>query len=173
MERTINKKIETYITSFKDGIRDKISELDLKSEKVNNLIQYIYDYERLCFTKEDFVKRKRVRNIIPIFDRCSAKRSNGEQCTRKRKNSEEYCGTHMKGKPHGIMNEAETSNKTQIGKVEVWAQEIQGIIYYIDKNGNVYETEDIVSNIVNPKIIAKYNTNGTKYVIPDLNVSDL
>ena len=156
MERTINKKVETYITTLKDCIRDRASELDLKGDKMNNLIQYIYDYERLTFNKDDFVKRKRVRNVIPVYDRCCAKRSNGEQCTRKKKNSEEFCGTHMKGKPHGIINDEENSNKSQIEKIEVWAQDIQGIIYYIDKNNNVYQTEDIVSNLVNPKIIAKY-----------------
>jgi hypothetical protein len=39
--------------------------------------------------------------------------------------------------------------------VEVIAHEIQGIIYYIDSNLNVYNTEDIFKNINNPRIIAK------------------
>ena len=41
-------------------------------------------------------------------------------------------------------------------KREVWAQDISGIIYYIDANNNVYDHNDILNNIVNPKIIAKY-----------------
>ena len=111
-------------------------------EDMNKLLQYIYDYERLYFVKEDFQKRKRVKNFVPIFDRCCAKRANNEQCTRRKKESSEYCGTHLKGTPHGIVDiNTDSTNTTQ--KVEVYAQDIQGIIYYIDKNNNVYQVEDL------------------------------
>ena len=155
MERRLNKKAETYITSFKDGIREKATQMGMtKNEQVSQLIQYIYDYERLTFNKEDFQKRKRVKNFVPVFDRCCAKRATNEQCTRRKKDGCEYCGTHLKGTPHGIVdNQAEPKNTTQ--KIEVFAQDIQGIIYYIDKNNNVYQAEDIISNKINPKIIAK------------------
>jgi hypothetical protein len=76
MERRLNKKTETYITSFKDNIREKATQIGIiKNEQVNQLIQYIYDYDRLSFNKEDFQKRKRVKNFVPIFDRCCAKRA--------------------------------------------------------------------------------------------------
>jgi hypothetical protein len=170
MEKRLNKKAEVYVTSFKDDIREKSSQLGLMANaQVNQLLQYIYDYDRLCFTKEDFQKRKRVKNHVPIYDRCCAKRATDEQCTRRRKEGSEYCGTHMKGTPHGIVdNQEEPKNNTQ--KVEVWVQEIQGIAYYIDKNSNVYQAEDIVSNTMNPKIIAKYVKNGEKYSIPEFNI---
>ena len=53
---------------------------------------------------------------------------------------------------------------------KVWAQEIRGIIYYIDKNNNVYNPDDIMNNKTNPDIIAKYTYDKThdKYDIPDL-----
>ena len=38
----------------------------------------------------------------------------------------------------------------------MWVQDINGIVYYIDNNNNIYKTEDILSNITNPAIIAKY-----------------
>jgi hypothetical protein len=61
----------------------------------------------------------------------------------------------MKGTSHGIMdNQTETKVTTQ--KVEVWVQDIQGIVYYIDKFNNVYDTAYIIKNQMNPKIIAKY-----------------
>ena len=170
MEKRLNKKVETYITTFKDNIKEKSIQLGLnKNEQINQLIQYIYDYERLNFGKEDFMKRKRVKNVVPFFDRCCAKRANEEQCTRRKKDGCEYCGTHLKGSPHGII-ETETDNKPNIQKIEVWAQDIQGIIYYIDKNGNVYQAEDIVVNKMNPKIIAKYVKNGEVYSIPEFNL---
>ena len=107
--------------------------------------------------------------MIMIFDRCCAKRANCEQCTRRRKDDSEYCGTHLKGTPHGIVDaQNEPKNTTQ--KVEVYAQDIQGIIYYIDKNNNVYQAEDIISNKVNPKIIAKYVKDGEKYSIPEFSI---
>ena len=170
MERRLNKKVESYITSFKDSIREKATSMDMhKNEQVSQLLQYIYDYDRLSFNKEDFQKRKRVKNFVPIFDRCCAKRANCEQCTRRRKDGSEYCGTHLKGTPHGIVD-AQTEPKNTTQKVEVYAQDIQGIIYYIDKNNNVYQAEDIISNKVNPKIIAKYMKDGEKYSIPEFSI---
>ena len=170
MERRLNKKVETYITTFKDSIREKATQLGLSNDiKSTQLLQYIYDYDRLSFGKDDFQKRKRVKNFVPIYDRCCAKRAAGEQCTRRRKEGSEYCGTHMKGTPHGIM---ETSDEPKVNttKVEVWAQDIQGIVYYIDKFNNVYDTADIIKNQVNPKIIAKYVKTGDSFSIPELNI---
>jgi hypothetical protein len=170
MERRFNKKVEMYITSFKESIRDKATQLGLNNDiKSIQLLQYIYDYDRLSFNKEDFQKRKRVKNFVPIYDRCCAKRANNEQCTRRRKDGSEYCGTHIKGTPHGIMDNS-NEPKVNTTKVEVWAQDFQGIIYYIDKFNNVYDTADIIKNQVNPKIIAKYVKNGENFSIPELNI---
>lgn len=168
MERRLNKKVETYISLFKDSIRDKATQLGLNNDtKSTQLLQYIYDYDRLSFNKEDFQKRKRVKNFVPIYDRCCAKRASNEQCTRRRKDGSEYCGTHMKGTPHGILD-VQDDNKVNTQKVEVWAQDIQGIVYYIDKFNNVYDTADIIKNQINPKIIAKYIKDGETYNIPEL-----
>jgi len=170
MERRLNKKVEGYITTFKDSIREKTSEMGLtNNEQTNQLLQYIYDYDRLSFVKEDFQKRKRVKNFVPIYDRCCAKRATGEQCTRRRKDDSEYCGTHIKGIPHGIINN-QNETKTSTQKIEVWAQDILGIVYYIDKSNNVYDTADIIKNQLNPKIIAKYIKNGETYNIPEFNI---
>jgi len=154
MEKRINKKFENYITTLKEKIREKSIELGMNDEKMNDLIQYIYNYERMTLNKDDFMKRKRVKNVVPYFERCCAKRANGEQCTRRKKEECEYCGTHMKGTPHGLVEDEE--NKQTMQKIELWAQEIMGIVYYLDKFGNVYQAEDIVNNKVNPKVISKY-----------------
>lgn len=170
MERRLNKKIEEYITTFKDSIKQKSSQLGINNDEVNQLLQYIYDYDRLSFNKEDFMKRKRVKNFVPIFDRCCAKRATNEQCTRRKKDGNEYCGTHMKGTPHGIIENNNEDIKVNTQKVEVWAQDIKGIVYYIDKFNNVYQPEDIIVNKINPKIIAKYVKNGEQYSIPEINL---
>ena len=168
MEKRINKKIETYTTAFKEKILERSSQLGIKDEQLNSLMQYIYDYERLSLNKDDFLKRKRVKNVVPYFDRCCAKRASSEQCTRRKKEGCEYCGTHMKGTPHGLVENEENKQTTQ--KIEVWAQEILGIVYYIDKFGNVYQAEDIVNNKINPKVIAQYVKNGDVFSIPDFGI---
>jgi hypothetical protein len=170
MERRINKKIESYITDLKDSVRSKAEQLGLATDpNLSQLVQYIYDYDRLVLGKDDFLKRKRVKNVVHLSDRCCAKRASGEQCTRRKKTECEYCGTHMKGTPHGICDN-DDDDKPVGQKVEVWAQEIHGIIYYIDKTCNVYQVEDIIANKVNPKVIAKYVKTGDKYAIPEFNI---
>ena len=171
MERRINKKIEDYISEFKDNVKQNASELGLTTDNsLSQLVQYIYDYDRLVLTKDDFIKRKRVKNVVHLSDRCCAKRANGEQCTRRRKDTTtEYCGTHLKGTPHGVCD-VEEDTKPKGHKIEVWLQDIQGIVYYIDKSFNVYQPEDIMSGTVNPKVIAKYVKVGDVYSIPEFNM---
>jgi len=171
MEKRINKKIEGYLTEFKDNIRDKATSIGITNQnELSQLVQFIYDYERLSLTKEDFMKRKRVKNVVHLSDRCCAKRANGEQCTRRKKDDVAiYCGTHLKGIPHGTYEISE-QNVNQGHKIEVWAQDILGIIYYIDKSNNVYQAEDIMQGKTNPKIIAKYIKNGENYSIPEFDI---
>ena len=182
MERRLNSKLEAYIIAFKNDIVARLQEVsgDLTSDhssqivadsrtKCNAIIGFVYNYEKIKVGKDDFMKRKRVKSVVPIYDRCCAKRASDEQCTRRKKDGCEFCGTHLKGTPHGVVDESnEPKNNTQ--KVDVWAQDIQGIVYYIDKNMNVYQAEDIISNKVNPKIIAKYFRDGETYSIPEFSI---
>ena len=103
------------------------------------LISFVYDYEKLKLSKEDFMKRKRVKNIVPSQHRCLAKRANGEQCTRKKKAGCDYCGTHTKGAPSNIMEDENggMANKVSQQNVNVWVQNIKGIEYFIDSKNNV------------------------------------
>jgi hypothetical protein len=158
MDKRLNKKSELYVTQFKDDLRTKITGLcfDEKS-KVNELIEYVYEYERLNFVKDDFVKRKRVKNSIPDLNRCNAKRANGEQCTRRRKEQCEFCGTHFKGAPHGLITSGANPTDTHKHNLEVLAEDVNGIIYYVDKHTNVYNMEDILGQKENPRIIGNYN----------------
>lgn len=167
MERRINRKIFDYTNDLKSNIREEIKKSEFDNTIKNSLIKYILDYEQLILSQEDFVKRKRVKNVVPLCDRCTAKRASGEQCTRRKKDDDDYCGTHSKGRPHGIINSDINQIKTE--KIALWAEEIQGIMYYIDKNGNVYKTEDIINNVTNPKVIASYTKVDGHYKIQTLN----
>jgi hypothetical protein len=168
MERRIAKKVNDYVHNFKTDIVSKINENNDTYDEgvINNLINYIYQHNNFELCKEDFMKRKRVKNMVPIYERCCAKRANGQQCTRRKKDELLYCGTHSKGTPHGVVNDNETV--PTVTKIEVSAIDIKGIVYYLDNNGNVYDTGDIISNEKNPRIIAKYEKNGEIYSIPSL-----
>lgn len=174
MEKRINDQLKLYLSKLKDDVRDKIVELRLgETEHINELLEYIYEYDRLTFEKEDFMKRRRVKNAVPIENRCNAKRANGEQCTRKRRENCEFCGTHYKGTPHGVTtsDEASESKSNEAVTLEVFAEEIGGIVYYIDKFKNVYKTDDVLQAKLNPSIIAKWEKSGEKYTIPEFGLS--
>jgi hypothetical protein len=188
MERKISGKIDAYIIELKDAISSKIRELGTAasaaaaSESNGNgigtgtendsgsasttidqlckqLTNFVYEYEKLKLTKEDFMKRKRVKNMVPIQQRCLAKRANGEQCTRKKKEGCDYCGTHTKGVPCSIMDDEKGGDKPKLNQqsVNIWVQNIKGIEYFIDGSQNVYKHEDVINNSTNPRIIAKYS----------------
>lgn len=179
MERKIAGKIDAYIIDLKDALSSKIRELGTAASAAaasvsasessgtpieqlcKQLTTFVYEYEKLKLTKEDFMKRKRVKNTVPIQQRCLAKRANGEQCTRKKKEGCDYCGTHTKGVPCSIMDDDVNENgekpKSNQQSVNIWVQNIRGIEYFIDSSQNVYKHEDVINNSTNPRIIAKYS----------------
>lgn len=178
MEKRVKTKVSNWVTSFKGDIKEHLSfnkdKLEDKSgdEVIQFVLQYVYDYDNVVLEDTDFQKRKRVKNTVPYFERCKALRANGEQCTRRRKCTdsctEEFCGTHMKGTPHGIVSSSGNETNT-VKSVTTWAQDFNGIVYYIDKEKNVYSTEDVYQNKKNPKIIAKYEVDEEgNYSIPSL-----
>jgi hypothetical protein len=170
MDRRLQRKLDVYIQTLKGDIKSMLELKGLDTELKRSILEYLYEYPSLQLEKEDFQKRKRVKNVVPQFDRCSARRANGEQCTRRRKEGNEYCGTHVKGTPHGEV-EGQPQQQQQT-KIEVFLQEIHGINYYIDKETNVYKTEDILSNSKNPQIIAHYVKNSKgEYSIPEFGLN--
>lgn len=167
MEKHIVGKVNTFMETFKQEIKDLIeTKDDINFETKSSLVQFIYDFNNLSLEKDDFTKRKRVKSIVPFYQRCSAKRANGEQCTRKKRANLCYCGTHDKNRPHGVVD-SNMVTEDALHKLEVWLHEINGIIYYIDNHNNVYKTEDIIANKINPAIIAKYKLEKGVYTIPE------
>ena len=158
MEKRVTTKVNEFQEQFKTDIKswvetktDDNMNFTIKSE----LLQFIYDYQYLTLEKIDFTKRKRVKSHVEHFLRCNACRADGDQCTRRKKDESLYCGTHDKSRPHGIVENTHVDDN-KLTKIAVFSQEINGILYYIDDNKNVYRTEDIISNNINPKVIAKY-----------------
>ena len=178
METRINKHVNGQFSNFKCDIKNEILKLknnieDNKNyENINtqmmNLLQFVLDYEINELTSKDYAKRKRAKNNIPLHEQCIAKKSNGSQCTRRKKTDTNLCGTHIKGRPHGefdikngnVGEEGENKNNENNilneKKVEVWLEDIGGIMHYIDNQFNIYDNNDIIQGVKEPKIIAKY-----------------
>ena len=133
MEKTLNKKLDAYISQFKESIKTKITELGFEEKnKANDVLEFVYEYPRIVIEHEDFVKRKRVKNSIPGSNRCDACRADGKQCTRRRKTGYNFCGTHYKGLPNGIIATDDlnpTPVEPQLKSVDLFTEDINGIVY--------------------------------------------
>ena len=151
MNNRINKCISVYMKNLKKDLTDAAS----KTDDINMLIQRLSNYPMLILVPNDYKKRQRAKKMVPLYERCTAYRANKEQCTRRRRDKEKFCGTHAKGTPHGIVDIEAEENPLQ--KVEVWLQEINGIHYYIDDNKNVYDPQDVFQNKINPRRIHTYS----------------
>jgi len=165
MEKRLSIKANAYVDDFKEAILKKLENITTDTEKLE-LCEYIKTYKDISFDKDDFTKRKRNKNSTPLFLRCCARRANGDQCTRKRKEGITFCGTHDKNRPHGIISETSTNN-LDYEKREIWLQEINGVIYYIDNFNNVYDTYEIINNKTNPNVIFKYKLENNDYKLVD------
>ena len=204
MERRVNKRINEYFSGFKQNVKSEIIKIIEKNKANQNqseecdkglrsLLQYVCDYEKCELTATDFEKRKRSKNNVPIHEQCIAKKADDSQCTRRKRDGSHFCGTHIKGTPHGFIEEGsatETTNTNLVSnkvnivtsnvvsmsktkKIEIWLEDINGIMHYIDNNFNVYDNEDIKRGAANPKVIYKYEkdyVNGKEiYAIKDHN----
>ena len=171
MEKNIRTKVQDHNEEMKQNIQKWFSTNEAhlfvgNEDKTNDFIQYMNDFPNLILSKEDFQKRKRLKNSVPDYNRCVALKCNGERCSRKQKNEfVQFCGTHLKGANYGTTEQLQQGNK--IEKIQLWLQEINGISRYIDKNNNIYCMEDILNSKENPRIIGKYGIreNNTYYMI--------
>jgi hypothetical protein len=157
MEKRIIHKVNENIAMFKEHV---IQELK-NGASIEEVILTIQHYEPTQLERSDFIKRKRTKNSIPVEERCIAKSAKNDQCTRRRKDGCTCCGTHSKGVPHGLIS----SDDIKMQQKEVWAEDINGIMYYIDSENNVYKTEDIMKNNTNPTMIAKWSKIEDTYTI--------
>ena len=174
MERRLSKKIQTHCDTFKKNIYKWLDENNFSITKGNcdkNYIDkfkiFMDNYEDITFTKEDFLKRKRIKNMAPQQDRCTAKRADGSQCTRRKKSGKHFCGTHIKGTPHGEIATADETLPTT-KKIDVWTEDIKGIHSFIDSDGNVYCTSDVMQNKENPAVIGRWEKIEGEYMIKDI-----
>ena len=166
MDKQINNKISIHIRDIVDHVDQYIKTNTIDDNNKTNIVNIIKNFPELKLTSDDLQKKRRTKNQIPLYLKCNACRANGEQCSRRKRDNYDYCGTHEKNRPYGEYNNGE--NVQTYKKVEVWTEDINGIIYYIDNNNNVYKTQDIISNVINPSVIYKYQYLDGVYKILDI-----
>ena len=78
MEKRISKKCEDHVLEFKDEIKKWLEENNISlsgDQTMSQFLEFIYDYNTVYLSKEDFIKRKRVKNEVPYYERCCACRA--------------------------------------------------------------------------------------------------
>jgi hypothetical protein len=183
MEKLVLAQTDQYLAKFKTDIQRKAIELGFdEKDKMNELLEFIFEYEKIKFEKHVFSKKSKTGDSaeeasnkpppVPEEEQCMAvRKQGGVRCTRKKTKGQMYCGTHcgkngalktdvydsLKASTSSEESQQDVSNnpKKASKMLEVVAHEIQGIIYYIDKEMNVYNTEDIFKNVNDPRVIAK------------------
>lgn len=154
MEKRLQSYVNDHMYKYREFTKNTLLDTSITP---NEKLEKIYSFEQCNIELDNFIKKKRVRNIIPNEDKCVAFRANKERCTRRKKDGCDVCGTHLKGTPHGkVTSDTITSN---IKKRDVWTQDIGGIIYYIDSENNVYDSNDIMKSKVSPTVIGKCKKN--------------
>ena len=152
MQKKLQAHVDNYIHSMKEQIREIL--LDQGNTTTNECLEKIFAIDGLNINMDDFSRKKRVRNIIADCDRCCAFKAEKERCTRKKREGYNVCGTHLKGTPHGMIDN--DINETHMKKIEVYTKDIGGVIYYVDNEKNVYSSTDIMKAIQNPTKIGYY-----------------
>lgn len=142
---------------------------NIVDEEVNKTIDYIVSNYGLLQYKEEItenvsklinknyrkVRRRKVN--IPENEKCQGRKCDGTQCTRRCKENETYCGSHLKNLPFGYMSDGQilkpkikgkrgrkkknTTEENENQYIKTWIDAQLGNKYLIDKNNFVYKND--------------------------------
>jgi len=177
-------EFEKYLSEFKNDVHKKMASLfqGREEENIRDIVDFMYSYKKF--------QPNTVEAAFPslpnmVDKRCQAMRKQGDRCNRQIMEGCAFCSIHN-GSHSGVGSGNSGASSTKSGnkkslssahatkdnttkKKEVFVQEIQGIMYYLDEDCNVYDTTDIVQNRPNPRIIAKaVCLSSNNYSIPSL-----
>jgi hypothetical protein len=156
MDRFYHQQVDQFVETFKKEVKKNFVE---NSETEFNRFVDNYDSFKI-------VSKIKQKTTIPMSLRCVAKRLNCDQCTRRRNKISAFCGTHFKSRPFGVFDVVLLADEDIVHLISVFTQEIQGIIYHLDENLNVYDTGDILNDVRDPKILTKAVLIDGIYTIP-------
>ena len=166
MEKRIKAKVDDYL-KFKEDIKNCIVSKNEKcdiSELQNELIKFVYEYEKLNLDKEDLQNAKELKILfLTMKDAVQS----GRIMSNVQEGKMEKCFAEHILKV--LLTEFSIANMKKPSKkvVEVTVQDIKGIVYYIDEENNVYN-RDVIANKKNPRVIAKWvKDEADNYSIPE------
>ena len=164
----LNQRSQEHLQEYTCTLLARLEEVGVHKTEAARIVG---NPPALVFVPGDFENKRRSRAAIPYYERCSGRKADGEQCTRRRKEDSDFCGTHIKGTPYGKL-QANSIDVPLIKQKNIWVEDIKGINYFIDDDGNVYNHEDVLSNKLNPIVIAKYTKNSVTsvYNIPEFGI---
>jgi hypothetical protein len=109
---TVSEINEQMVEFTKEYVRQKVSEVVTEISSDENLprdklMMYVrkINFDDISST----IFSKKPRKKIESEDRCRAKTSKGDRCTRKRKNPILFCGSHETSRPYGEIDSEKTS----------------------------------------------------------------
>lgn len=135
--------MSVYNNKVKEMLKDLSNKYSIKDG--TKLISTEELYEKYCIndivfeeTTSVVKKKKRKKNKQLSKDElCMAKKADGCQCTRRRKDTNEYCGKHLGNLKFGrIDDEEKYQNSDQY--IKTMHEKINGNDYLVDENNIVY-----------------------------------
>lgn len=99
------------------------------------------------------IKKKKKKNKLEPDCLCMARKQDGNQCTRRRKGTHEYCGKHINNRRFGRIDE-HTNSIEKLAEndnfIMTWIECFDGEELLVDSNNIVYSRD-----ITSPKIVGK------------------
>ena len=98
--------------------------------------------------------KKRKKKVVKSENLCMARKQDGNQCTRRRKDDCEYCGKHIKNRRYGRVDDNSSIDKLadDDNYIMTWIENFEGIEYLVDSNNIVYTKNVDCPTIVGKKI---------------------
>ena len=138
--------VDGLMSVYNDKVKQMLKDLSLNYSIKNGSTAVSLDelYNKYCISDLEFddssivKKKKRKKNKQLAKDElCMAKKADGCQCTRRRKDGNEYCGKHMGNLKFGrIDDEEKYQNSDQY--IKTMHEKINGNDYLVDENNIVY-----------------------------------
>ena len=104
----INKELNALIeANVKLQLRQVLADIaDKHRLSKNDLFRdYITDITVEKLDTSNNTVKKRIRRNVPSHERCTALTSNMEQCSRKRKGTNLFCGSHLNSRNYGVIDQ--------------------------------------------------------------------
>lgn len=120
-------------------------ESDEKNITVETVLSRIDGIINSC-SKNKKEKRKRIKTFLEKNEMCHALCSGGTQCSRRKKEDGEFCGTHIKGRVNGTVNSISKNVNDMEEICNIKPTEDNGIIQLLC-GGVLYDPEKIVKGI--------------------------